>query len=283
MEMKMKNLPLLLFTVSFLLIGCSKKEEKPIANKNQFVTDTSEIKTTPVSNPNESFSLKYNYEKGKKYTYRISSFSSDIEKMKTDSTMTQSFNQNNVYILELTPQETDPQGTIEINAVINTIKIDALIDGQRMNFVSGTVKDSADKIKYAQYEALTQNPFGIRVSKSGEILEIMRVDKIVSKFFEINTKANSLTQEQKGTIKMNFIDGIIRPLFNQIFRPIPDHYIARDSSWSITQPLVEAMVFKLDNKNVYKILSLEKLGNDKIAIIDGTLKTVISGNNKVVD
>lgn len=281
--MKMKNFFLLFTVISFLFAGCSKKEEKPLVNKNQFVTDTSEVKTTPVSNPNESFSLKYKYEKGKKYHYRISSFSSDIETMKTDSSMTQKFNQSNVYLLDLTPTEIDPEGTMEINVVINSIKIDALIDGQKINYISGTVKDTADRAKFAQYEALTNNPFSLRISKAGEIIEIMRVDKIVNKFLEINVKANSMSQEQKGAVKMNFTDGLIRPLFNQIFRPIPDHNIAKDSAWSITQPQVQAMVFKLDNKNIYKILSLEKLGDDKIAIIDGSLKTSISGDNKAVD
>jgi hypothetical protein len=282
MEIKMKNLVLLLFVISFLIAGCSKKEEKPIANKNQFVTDTSEIKTTPVSNPNESFALKYIYEKGKKYQYRISSLSSDIETMKAESTMTQTFKQNSIYILELNPLETDAEGTIEINVVVNSIKIDALVEGQKLTYESGTIKDSTERSKYAQYESLAKNPFSIRVSKTGEILEIMRVDKIINKFFEINTSAKGLNQEQKSRVKMNFTDGLIRPLFTQIFRTIPDHNIAKDSSWSIEQPPIEATVFKLDNKNIYKILSLEKLGDDKIAIIDGSTKTVITGNNKAV-
>jgi hypothetical protein len=283
MELKMKYFFLFIITISFIIAGCSKKEEKPLVNKNQYATDTSEIKTIPVSNPNEPFSLKYIYEKGKKYNYRISEFSSDIETMKAESTMTQTFKQNSVYILELTPLETDQEGTIEINAVISSIKIEALVAGKKIIYESGTVNDSTEKIKYAQYEATTKNPFSIRVSKKGEILEIMRMDKILNRFFEINVKAGSMNSEQKASLRNNFIEGLIRPLLNQIFRPIPDHSIAKDSAWSITQPPVEAMVFKLENKNIYKISSLEKLGDDKIAIIDGSLKTVITGNNKAVD
>ena len=243
----MKYLFLFIITLSFLIAGCSKKEEKPLANKNQFVTDTSEIKTIPVSNPNESFLLKYTFEKGKKYQYRISSISSDMETMKADSTRNQNFKQNSIYILELSPLETDQEGTIEISAVISSIKIDASMDGQKTTYESGTIKDSTDKIKYAQYEALIKNPFSIRVSKVGEILEIMRVDKIVSKFFEINPKANAMNAEQKAGLRTNFINGLLRPLFVQIFRQIPDHNIAKDSTWSITQPPTEAMVFKLES------------------------------------
>jgi Family of unknown function (DUF6263) len=278
----MKYLFLIIFTISFLT-GCSKKEEKPLVNKNQFATDTSGLKTVPVSNPNEAFSLKYTYQKGKKYQYRISSFSSDMETMKTDSTMTQNFKQNSVYILELTPLETDQEGTFEISAVISSIKIDAWMDGQKITYESGAVKDSTEKIKYSQYEALAKNPFSIRVSKLGEILEIMRVDKILSKFFEINVKANAMNSEQKAALRMNFIEGLLRPIFVQIFRQIPNHGLAKDSTWSITQPTVEAMVFKIENKNVYQISNLEKLGDDKIAIIEGTIKTAITGNNKAVD
>ena len=279
----MKYLILLIFTVSLLIAGCSKKEEKPVVNKNQYLTDTSGLKTIPVSNPNESFLLKYTYEKGKKYQYRISSFSSDLETMKAETTMTQSFRQNSVYILELTPLETDQECTIELSAVVSSIKIDAWIDGQKISYEAGTVKDSTERNKYAQYEALAKNPFSVRVSKLGEILEIMRVDKIVGKFFEINTKANAMNSEQKAALRINFIEGLIRPLFVQLFRQVPDHNIAKDSIWSITQPPVEAMVYKLFNKNVYQVSNLEKLGDDKIAIIEGSIKTEITGDNKAVD
>ena len=279
----MKYLFLFIITISFLFAGCSKKEEKPLTNKNQFATDTSEIKTIPVSNPYEPFSLKYTFEKGKKYQYRISSLTSDIETMKTDSTKTQNFKQNSVYILELSALETDQEGTIELSAVISSIKIEAWVDGEKITYESGTVKDSTEKIKYSQYEALVKNPFSIRVSKIGEILEIMRVDKIVNKFSEINVKASAMNSEQKASLKTNFINGILRPLFIQIFRQIPGHSIAKDSTWSITQPPVEAMVFKLETKNIYKISSLEKFGDDKIAIIDGSIKTIITGNNKAVN
>jgi hypothetical protein len=203
--------------------------------------------------------------------------------MKTDSTRNQNFKQNSVYILELSPLETDQEGTIEISTVISSIKIDAWMDGKKMTYESGTVKDSADKIKYSQYEALIKNPFSIRISKIGEILEIMRIDKIVNKFFEINIKAKAMNSEQKDVLKTNFTNGILRPLFIQIFRQIPDHSIAKDSTWSITQQPTDAMVFELETQNVYKIASLEKLVDDKIAIIDGSIKTVISGNNKAVN
>jgi hypothetical protein len=283
MGLKMKYPFLLMTTIVILFAGCSKKEEKPLINKNQFATDTSEIKTMPVSNPNESFSLKYAFEKGKKYQYRISSISSDIETMKTDSTRNQNFKQNSVYILELSPLETDQEGTIEISAVISSIKIEAWMDGKKITYESGTVMDSTEKLKYSQYEALVKNPFSIRISKIGEILEIMRVDKIVSRFIELNVKASAMNSEQKSALRMNFIDGLLRPLFVQIFRPIPDHSIAKDSTWSIAQRPTEAMVFKLESRNIYKISNLEKLGNDKIAIIDGSIKTVISGDNKAVN
>ncbi|MDR3610734.1 MAG: DUF6263 family protein [Ignavibacteriaceae bacterium] len=279
----MKYLFLIIFTLSFFMVGCSKKEEKPIVNKSQFVTDTSGLKTTPLSNPNEPFTFRYNYEKGKSYNYRVSSIASDIETMKAESTITQTFKQNSIYNLELTPTETDQGGTMEMNAVINSIKIDAQVQGQSLSYQSGTVKDSTEKLKFAEYEALTKSAFSVRISKLGEILEIMRVDKILNKYFSINAQANAMNPEQKSALRMKFIEGLLRPIFVQIFKPIPDHSVAKDSIWTYTQAPAEAMVFKMDNTNVYKIINLEKLDNDKIAIIDGTIKTVITGNNKATD
>jgi hypothetical protein len=92
-----------------------------------------------------------------------------------------------------------------------------------------------------------------------------------------------MNPEQKSAIRMKFIEGLLRPIFLQIFKPIPDHNMAKDSIWTYTQAPAEAMVFKLDNTNVYKVLSLEKLGDDKVAIIDGAIRSVISGNNKATD
>ena len=278
----MKHL-FLFIIIAILFTGCSKKEDKPITSKNQYAADTLDIKTSPVDNPNEAFSLKYSYEKGKKYNYRVNLISSDKQIMKTDTTISQVVKQNTSYLLEITPVEIDQDGTMELNAVINSSKVDAQANGQKLTYESGAVNNPTDKVKFAEYECLIKNPFSLRVSKTGEILEIFRADKITNKFLELKGYADSVTADQKTGIRKNMVEGLLKPLMNQLFRQVPVHTVAKDSSWTYQQPATQMMVFNVQNTNNYRILNLEKLDNDKVAVISGSMNTVITGNNKAVN
>jgi hypothetical protein len=172
---------------------------------------------------------------------------------------------------------------MELNVVINSSKLDAEANGKKFTFESGTVKDSLDKVKFAEYECLINNPFSLRVSKSGEILEIFRSDKITNRFLELKGYADSLNAEQKAGVRKNIVEGLLRPLTMQLIRQVPDHAVAKDSTWSYSQPATQMMVFSVQNTNVYKILNLEKYNNDKVAVITGSMNTVITGNNKAVN
>jgi hypothetical protein len=266
--------------MSVVLISCGKKEDKPVTGKNQFAADTSDMKTTPADNPNEAFSLKYSYEKGKKYNYRISLTSSDKQVLKTDTTISQSIRQTAAYLIELTPVEIDPDGTMELNVLINSTKVDADANGKIYSFEYGVTKDSLEKVKFAEYEAMVKNPFSIRVSNLGDIIEIFRADRISNRFIQLKGFADSVTTEQRAGVTKNMAEQLLRPLMNQIFRKVPDHNMAKDSSWSYTQPPAQATVFKMENTNIFKVANLEKFNSDKIAVLEGYLKTVITGNNK---
>ena len=278
----MKHL-FLFIIIAALFAGCGNKENKPVTDKNQFIADSSAIKTTPADNPNEAFTIKYAFEKGKKYNYRVTLNSTDIQSMKTDTTISQAVKQNTCYLLELTPTEIDQDGVMEINAVINSTKVDAQANGQKFSYETGSVKDSSNKVKFAEYECLAKNPFSLRVSKTGEILEIFRADKIANRYIELKGYADSVSADQKAGIRKNMVEGLLRPLMNQIFRPVPNHNVAKDSIWSYQQPASQIMVFTVQNTNLYKILNLEKYNNDKVAVILGSMNTSISGNNKAVN
>jgi hypothetical protein len=172
---------------------------------------------------------------------------------------------------------------MEINAIINSAKVEALANGQKFSYESGSVKDSLEKVKFAEYECLIKNPFSIRVSKTGEILEIFRSDKITNRFLELKGYADSLNSDQKSGIRKNMVDGLLKPLMNQIFRQVPAHSVAKDSSWHYQQPATQMMVFNVQNTNNYKIQSLEKYNDDRVAIVSGSINTLITGNNKTVN
>ncbi len=266
-----------------LLAGCGKKSEQaPINDATKYQVDSSDIKAVPIENQNESFQLEYKLAKGKTYHYRLSTITGDLQTIKTsDTTFTSSVNQTIIYLVDLTPVSVDKDGIMEINCVFNSVKLNANANGREFNYESSTNKDSVQRNKYADYEALTNSDIGLRISKRGEILEVFRTDKIVNKFLSIKGLTDSVNAAEIAQLKTNMVEGAVKPLLYQIFRSLPDHQLAKDSGWTYQQPASQFMVFQMQNTNTYKITGLEKFGEDKLAVIEGGLKTEISGKNKV--
>ena len=51
--------------------------------------------------------------------------------------------------------------------------------------------------QFAEYEALVNNPFNLRVSKLGAIIDIYKADKILNKFLDIKNLSDSVDAQQK--------------------------------------------------------------------------------------
>ena len=166
---------LALFMLTILLWGCSKKAENKIEDlSSKLKVDTSEIKTLPIDNPNLNFYLHFNFQKGKTYQYRLASFTNDLKTLKIDSIITQTVKQSTVYLVDITLDDVDKDGVMEFSCNIASILNNAIANGQVFNYQSGKTKDSTLLQSNAQYESLIDNPFGLRVGKSGGIIEIFQ-------------------------------------------------------------------------------------------------------------
>ncbi len=281
----MKKLILILIT-GLLLFGCGEnaKEQQPESQKDQFTFDTTDIKTSPVDNPDQSFYLRYKLEKGKSYNFRLTAISEDEQTITTkDTTMNQGMDQTMIYNMKFTPGEIDSDSTMEIEAVISSIKVDGTLGDQSVHYQSGITKDSAEIDKYAQYESLVKNPFDLRVSKLGELLDIYRADKIVDKLLDIKGYADSLKTEEKANLKNDMVEGMLKPMLNQVFRKLPVQKMSKDSIWKVEQPVSQLLVYQVKNTSFFNITGVEKLNGDLIANIEASLKTQIDGKNKLTD
>ncbi len=281
----MKKLILILLS-GLLLFGCGEntKEQKPEEQKDQFTFDTTDIKASPVDNPDQSFYLRYKLEKGKSYNFRLTAISKDEQTISTkDTTMTQGMDQIMVYNMKFTPTAIDADSTIEMEAVITSIKVDGTFGNEPVHYQSGTTKDSADIVKFAQYESLAKNSFNIRISKLGELLDIFRADKIVNKLLDIKGYADSLKSEEKATLKNDITESMLKPMMSQVFRKLPAQKMSKDSTWKVEQAPTQLMVFQAQNTSIFKITEMENLNGDLIADVEATLKTKITGKNKLTD
>ncbi len=264
-----------------LLFGCGKKSgEKSEDLSAKMVTDTSAIKAVPVQNADQKFNLQYKFQKGVVYRYRMTQSTEDNLTIKTDTSISQSLNQSIIYIFDLNLSNVDKDGVMEFSCSIPSIKLNADANGQKFFYQSGVTKDTTELKKYTQYEALINNPFGVRVGKSGGVIEVFRADKIADKFLALSKPQTQPTEQQKNTLRSNIVESVLKPLMSQIFRDIPSNTLAKDSSWTYEQPAAPFMVFKLQNTNTYKITGLEKYNADTLAVVDAGLESVITGNTK---
>ncbi len=277
----MKYLSAVILTF-LLLAGCGKKtEQAPVKSANQYNVDSSDIKATPIDAKDETFSLEYKFPKGKTYHYRLTTITHDVQTIKSDTTLRSDVTQNIIYLIDLKPVSVDKDGVIEFNLIFNSVRLNANANGKEFNFESSTATDSSEINKYAEYKALTGSDMGVRVTKKGEILEIFRTDKVVNNFLAIKGFADSVNAAQREQLRENMVQGAIKPLLFQVFRQTVDHPMMVDSGWTIKQPPSQLMVFNIQSTNTYKVTGLQKLSNDKLAVIEGGLKTDISGKYKV--
>jgi len=276
----MKSIIAFFFAI-ILLTGCSKKSEEPKVNDaTKYQVDTTDVKTIPVDNPNESFNLDYKLAVGKTYHYRLTNTTSEIQTITTDSTIQSNVKQTIVTLIDLSPASVDKDGVIEINCMITGVKLNANANGNEFSYESGVTKDSIEINKFAEYESLINSELGIRITKNGEILEIFRTDKILDKYLRIKGLADSINAQQRDQLKKNMVIGALNPLFYQVFRKMPEKQMAKDSTWFYKQPAAKMMVFDVQNTNTYRILNVEKYGDSKLAVIEGGMETKITGNNK---
>lgn len=275
---------LLLFMMGLLLAACGDKKETPVVDeKNKYNFDTTDVKTTEVQNPNETFSLNYNFKKDETYTYRVTTISETNRVMEADTIIKQSVNQIINYLLNIKLLNKDEDGLMDLTCTFTSIKVDANANEEKISFESSTISDSLEKVKYADYLSLINNSFEVRINKEGELLEIGKTDKIVNTFLKIRGLSDSAKTEDIASMKGDLGEIMLKPILVQVLRKFPDKEMAKDSTWSNVQPASKFMVFDIVNTTIYKIANLEQLEDDKLAVIDADLKTLVTGNNKYDD
>ena len=279
---------LMKYIIAFLffitLVSCKENNDNKTVNeqKDKLTVKASEIKNTPLFEPNKNYDLNYNLDKNKTYKYRISTTSSDHQKIITsDTTFDQTINQSAEYLTGLNLTEIDKNGILEVNCNVSSIKINLLQQPSQnsISYESGVTPDSIVKQRFAEYDALVHNEFGIRISKYGEISDIYKVDNILNKYLNLKGTSDSVTATEKDQIRMEIIEGILKPLVIQIFRQLPKKSVGVDSSWSFSQPPAPLIVFKSENTTTYKLTGLEKSGDEKLAVIQAGLITKVTGDN----
>ena len=269
-----------------LLIACGEKEKKTEEKDLQQTVaayDSTDLKTEAISNPDELFKFRYGFKKGEKYTYRLTVISKSQQSIEADSNFTRSFEQTISYLIELSPVEIEKDSSMELQVNCKSFNLSANMGGQEIKYTSNGKPDSADAVKYAEYEAFINNPFNIRISKSGQILDVIRAERVSNKFLELRGLADSIKTEDKLMVKDDLVKNIIKPLLAQIIREYPETEMAKDSSWQKDISPVQILTFNVQHTNTYKVEKLESLNGDKIALVDGSIQSKVEGKTSYTD
>jgi hypothetical protein len=220
---------------------------------------------------------------GKEYNYRLATLTENIQTMIFDTTITNKINQSVIYILALKPVELDADSSLEVTCIFKSVKVDADANGEKFSYQSGVTTDSAEIERFGEYVTLINNPFNLRINKTGEIIDVFKTDKILSSFIELRGAGESITPEQRKMVQEQIIEGGIKPLLMQIFRKIPEYVVAKDSVWRYRMPESQLAIFRMNSQNKFSVSGLENFKNDKIAVLDASLEAQISGESKLTD
>ena len=267
----------------FIAIGCGEKKDEPAETTEVHQFDSTDLKLEKIDDENGIYDLEYKFEKGEKFKYRFSSITNNEQAISTDTTLVTKLQQTISYIIDMNVNEIDENGVADIVIKIKSIKIDADVNGQKYYVKTDVAPDSSQKLQYAEHYAITESPFIVRVDKKGNLIEFSRIDRIVNKFLDLRGITDSVTADEKGMLRNSFTQSAIKPLAQQVFRVLPTEPVAKDTSWSIPQQPITLMVYQVQYENIYKVSGFEKLGDDRIAVLNAGVKSKITGDDKATE
>lgn len=278
----MKNL-LAIILLSILIFSACQKEKSVTEDKSSTETastfDSTALKTTIIDpSENQSFLFRYKFVTGETFKYRLTTIAQSEQSIVADSTMSDKMSQTIIFILNFKTLSMDEDSVAELECTFSSINLKASAKGKEVTYLSGSQMDSTERVKFAEYESYIDNPFNLRIGKLGEIIDIYKIDKIMNKFLSLRGLSDSLSAQQKVMASQDLIGRSIKPLISQIFREVPEYKMAVDSTWNQKRESRPIMVFQVDYENQYKVASLEMLGDEKLAVITGSVKTTVVGD-----
>jgi len=271
---------IIILALALLFFGCDNKKtaEEITEEINLTQVDSSDLVTTEVEDEDEFFFFRYKFDEGESINYRLTVISESQQNIEADTSITQSFNQTIKYAINFQVIELDEDSVAELKCTIGGINLEADLNGEKVSYKSSSNLDSLDALKFAEYETLINNQFRLRVNSLGEVADVYSVDKIFNKYLELRNMQDSLSAEQEDAVKNDMLNAVLKPLMGQIFRVMPAKQMGKDSSWTYTKAAIPMMVFQVEYNNLYKVDNLELLDGEKLAVINGSMSTNITGD-----
>jgi hypothetical protein len=281
MSVKIIRIVVILFLFA-AIFGCGKKENKNLSENNQTQTLTNSDAYKGLEKINvgsDKITLQYKFKKGEKFSYKLTTFSSMDQNVQSDSLKKQKSIQTLVYVFDIAVLNIDNNNIADLGITISSVNIDANINGKSFQYDSKANNSKEDKMKFFEYETITNSQYHAKVNQKGEVTDVSDVMKMVDKLIASQPPQSKkpVTPEQKVMIAKNITDSAIKPVTQLLFKEVPDKNIAKDSTWVKRYPSTLA-VFQLDNNAKYTVDDFVKLNNTNAVKVG--LKLVVKSSGQ---
>jgi len=250
---------------------------------NSYKDTTSKVSNNLTTPPKaDSFLMKYNFQKGDIYKYKIKTLSSSSQELLSDSTINTNARQTIEYKVKLSVESITPQKIAQINVFIESIFVDGVVNGQPITYNSNYIQSSQEKMMFAQYESIKKKTFTIDITEHGEIINIYNTNEIVNELLSIQKQSQNVTSAQKTELANNFSTSALRPLSEQIFRKFPTKKVSTNYTWSESY-FSQFALFQIENIANYQVSGVKMEKNDSLIIVSAGLSINFIGEHKATE
>jgi hypothetical protein len=282
----MKNLTLMIIITAlvFMFLHCSSETEEPkeLNQPQGKMSDDNSPDLLPNMNHevlnDVRFHLAYNFEQGKEFRYRLTTLSTTVRDIETDSVTIDKFEQKITRVLNFRVLSLENNNIANIECTISKVYVDVDLNNQKVAYQSGGTKDLEQLKRFIEHEGLVNTPFRIRITKYGEILDISNVDAISDRYLELSGLKDSIRVEDKPVMENEIKNNLLKPLIGQVLREFPKKELGVESKWKKEIEPASIMIFKIQYTDHFTVEKIEKIGDKRIASITGDATSVIEGD-----
>lgn len=269
----MKRLITLLTIISLFSLGCKNETEKKEPVSEAKIIDTTNIKPIKIQ---DNISIIYDLNKNSNLKFKLSTYQKSTQIIQLDTVVSGYVEQKVDYIVDVKIKEKESNGNLTIDFFVEKVKADIKSStGESLNYDSDNPPtDSLKKLQTKTFDVIAKSNFSARISPTGDVLDIYRVDSIIDKL--VADAPRKPSTEERFQITNDVSQGLLRPLIQQIFRNVTDKKLNVDSTWTQTYP-TQLSVFDIENTATYKVTKIFESEGKRLVEIEGSLKINAKG------
>lgn len=272
----MQRISYILF-VLLLVIGCGDNEKtKPPATQDDVRSSES------IQQDGEQKYLRYKFHKGEILKYKLNTGMNTDQMIQADTVMNANVNQEAEYIFELKVLNIDQYGIAEMAVTATSIKVNAVVDNEQMNYDSKFIHSQRERLFFIDYESIKNKTYKIKVNQIGRVVDIYSVEDIVNEMLSIRGALDSVNAEQKKQFAGAVIQSGIAPLTEQLFRATTSDPVKINSTWVQKYPQNFAG-FQMKNIASFTVKEFYEEKSDSLAKINASLSIKWDGQNEIME